>query len=417
MAKRAPVSKKEKLLTFRYQASTVEGKAVKGTLKAESEIAAQRLIIDKGYNPINVEIAPSMFALEEALPSLFKIKPQDVIIFSRQLSTLLKSGISLLPALEILQGQVSTSRAFKKILTSVINDIGAGHSFSEAISKHPLAFGDIYFKTIAVGEQTGNMETVLNRMAEYLEKQNVMSKKIGKALTYPSMVLVVGVVVIVVLMTSVMPQLLGMFTAMKVELPLPTKILIAAPGFFTGGSQLYLLIALSFSAALILYLVKQPSGRRLLDQLRLHAPLIGPVTHMGELARLSRIISISVSAGVNLQEIMELVPHSTNNTVFQHALKQVNEGFLLGEGLAAPMQRIPLFPPLLVQMVAVGEESNTLDFTMGVVADFYETATEEKIEALVGMIGPLSTIGIALMVGFIAIAVIMPIYQLTGAFD
>jgi len=415
MAKALDISTKGKVISYRYVAATTQGKVVKGTIKATNEVTAERLLIGQGYNPIRLEVAPSMFSLEEALPTLFKVKPRDVIVFSRQLATLIRSGISLLPALEILQGQVATSRAFRKTLGSIVDDIRGGGAFSQAIAKHPKAFSDIYCRTIAVGEQSGNLETVLNRMADYLEKQGAIAKKIGGALTYPMMVLGVGVVVVAILMTVVMPQLLGMFTAMNVELPLPTRILIAITNVLTGY-PIYFLVAGALMVAIALWLVKQPSGRRLLDRVRLTAPIIGPPTLMGELARFSRTTSVLISAGLNLQEIMELMPQSSNNKVIQDALNQVNEGLLLGGGLSEPMSRIDIFPPLLVQMVVVGEQTNTLDFTLGVVADFYETSAEENPRAMVGMIGPLSTIGIALLVGFIALSVIMPMYTLTGAF-
>jgi type IV pilus assembly protein PilC len=163
-------------------------------------------------------------------------------------------------------------------------------------------------------------------------------------------------------------------------------------------------------------MVKQPTGRRLLDKVRLSAPILGPPALMSELGRFARTISVLVGTGLTLQEIMEMLPHSTTNRVFRDALDHINERLVLGEGLAAPMSQQSLFPPLLVQMVAVGEESNTLDFTMGVVADFYEASAEEKIDVMVGLIGPVSTIGIALLVGFIAMSVIMPMYTLTGSF-
>jgi len=415
MARTIEAPKKQKELTYRYVASTRQGELVKGNIKAPTEIAAERLLIDKGYIPEHVELAPSMFSLEEALPSLFQVKPRDVVVFSRQLATLLRSGISLLPALEILQGQVGSSRAFNSILGSVLNEIRAGGSFSQAISKHPKAFNEIYCRTIAVGEETGNMEAVLNRMADYLDKQSQLAQKVKKALTYPMLVIGVGVVVIVLLITMVMPKLLDMFLTMNVELPLPTRILIAITELFTTHT-LYIVIAGAFLVALALWLVKQPTGRRLLDRVRLSMPIIGPPALMSELGRFARSLSVLVSAGLKLQEIMELLPQSTTNKVFQDALHHVHERLFLGEGLADPMSRLDIFPPLMVQMVAVGEESNSLDFTMGVVADFYETAAEEKTAAMVGMIGPFSTIGIALLVGFIALSVIMPMYTLTGAF-
>ncbi len=409
----APPKSKE-LISYRYTATTPQGKLVKGTIKAANEVEAERLIIGEGFHPVTVEVVPSMFSLEEAFPTLFKIKPRDVIIFSRQLSTLLRSGISLLPALEILQGQVASSRAFKKILGSITNDIRSGGSFTQSIAKHPTAFDEIYCRTIIVGEQTGNMEMVLNRMADYLEKQGEIAKKVGKALAYPMMVMGVGLVVAIILMTVVMPQLMGMFTSMGVELPLPTRILIATSNFLTAY-PLYLLMAGVVLVATVLWLVKQPTGRRLLDRVKLSAPLIGAPALMGELGRFSRTMSVLIGTGLDLQEIMELMPQSSNNRVIRDALNQVKNGLLLGEGLSEPMSRIDIFPPLLVQMVAVGEESNTLDFTMGVVADFYEATAAEKTSAMVGMIGPVSTVGIALVVGFIAISVIMPMYTLTGA--
>lgn len=407
--------KGRKLISYRYEALTSQGKLVKGTIKAANEVAAERLLIGQGYRPVNVEIVPSMFSLEEALPSLFKVKPRDVILFSRQLATLLRSGISLLPALEILAGQVTTSRAFRKILESMVDDLRSGGSFSQVIAKHPKTFSEIYCRTLTVGERTGNLETVLHQMADYQEKQGAIAKKIGGALTYPLMVLVVGLVVGVILMTVVMPKLLGMFTAMNVALPLPTRILIGTTHILTTY-PLYFLIAGSVLVAAVLWLVKQPTGRRLLDRARLTAPIIGTPILLGELARFSRTMSMLIKAGLNLQEIVEMLPQSSNNRVIRDALSQVREGLILGEGLSEPMSRIDIFPPLLVQMVAVGEASNTLDFTLGVVADFYETTAEEKLSAMTGLIGPLSTIFIAIFVGFIALSVIMPMYTITGSF-
>ncbi len=415
MASTVEAPKQQKELTYRYIATTRQGTLVKGNIKAPSEIAAERLLVAKGYIPEHVEIAPSMFSLEEAFPTLFRVKPRDVVVFSRQLATLLRSGISLLPSLEILQGQVASSRAFKSTLGSVINDIRSGGSFSQAVSKYPKAFDEIYSRTIAVGEESGNLEMVLERMADYMEKRSAMAQRVKKALTYPALVMGVGVIVVIILITVVMPQLLGMFASMNVELPLPTRILIAVTEIF-ANYMLYIVIAVAALGALLVWMTKQPTGKRILDRIRLSMPIIGPPALMSELGRFARTLSVMVSSGLKLQETMEMLPQATTNMVFRDALSKVHERLLLGEGLADPMTHISLFPPLMVQMVAVGEESNTLDFTMGVVADFFETAAEEKTTAMVGMIGPLSTIGIALLVGFIALSVLMPMYTLTGAF-
>ncbi len=416
MARTVQAPKGTKDITYRYTASTRQGNLVKGNIKATSEIAAERLIIAKGYIPEHVEIAPSMFSLEEAFPTFFKLKPRDIIVFSRQLATLLRSGISLLPSLEILQGQVASSRAFRSVLAGIVNDLRSGGSFSQAVKKNPKAFSEIYCRTIAVGEETGNLDTTLNQMADFMERHQAMSQRVKKALSYPLIVMGVGIVVVIMLITVVMPQLLGMFTALNVELPLPTRILIAITEAFQNYT-LYIVIGGALLLAVALWMTKQPAGKRVLDRLRLNMPIIGPPALMSELGRFARTLSVMIGAGLKLQETMEMLPQATTNMLFRDSLHKVNERLLLGEGLAEPMSRVSLFPPLLVQMVAVGEESNTLEFTMGVVADFYETAAEEKTAAMVGMIGPISTIGIALMVGFIAMSVLMPMYTLTGAFD
>lgn len=400
---------------FRYEALTSQGRIVKGTIKAGGEIEAERMLIEMGHRPVHVELVPSMFSLEEALPEFFGVKPRDVIVFSRQLATLLKSGISLLPALDVLSGQATSGRAFKKVLESVIVDLRAGSSFTQALSKHPKVFTDIYCRTLAVGEQSGNLETVLHRMADYMEKQGAIAKKIGGALSYPLMVLGVGLVVGIILMTVVMPKLLTLFTQMNVALPLPTRILIGLTNFMSTNA-LYVFIVLAVLILSFTWMMKQPRGRRVLDRVKLSLPLLGQPTLLSELARFCRSASVLIGAGLSLQEIMEVVPQTSGNTFVRKALNDLKDRLLLGEGLSEPMSRIEIFPPLLVQMVAVGEESNTLDFTFGVVADFYETTAEEKTAAMTGMIAPLSTVVIALFVGFIAISVLMPMYSITGSF-
>ncbi len=415
MAQTVNTAEKKNLINYRYEATTSQGKTVKGTIKATTEIEVERTLVTQGYTPVNVEVVPSMWSLEEALPSLFHVKPKDVIIFSRQLATLLRSGVSLLPALEILQGQVSTGRSFAKILESMINDLRAGSSFSQAVAKSNKAFSEVYARTIAVGERTGNLELTLNSMADFMEKQGEITRKAGKALTYPMIILSVGLVVGVVLIVAVMPRMIGLFLQLGVELPLPTRILIGITNAITHYPLVFLVVG-SVLAAVIIWLVKQPTGRRILDRLKLTAPLIGPPMLMNELARFSRTMSVLITAGLSLQEIMELMPQSTDNRYLRDALNRVNEGLILGEGLSDPMSRVELFPSLLLQMVIVGEESNTLDFTMGVVADFYEVTADDKMTSLISAIGPLSTIFIAGFVGFIAISVLMPMYSITQAF-
>ncbi len=416
MAKSARTPEKEETVVYRYVALDSSGKQKKGTIKAANEAAGERLLRAKGYQPVSIEISPTRVSLEALFPSLFAIKDREVITFSRQLATLLEAGIDLLNALQSLAEQKGSSRAFRKVLNDIIRDLRTGSFFSQALTRHPRVFSEIYCRTIAVGERTGSLEVVLKQMADYLEKASMLSKKVTKALSYPAGILLLAIIVIIILFTTALPPLIDMFTSLQATLPLPTRILIAVTDFFSAY-KLYVFGTLGVVVVVGFWYIKQPSGRKRIDRMILRAPLFGPPVHMGEMARFSRTMSILVAAGLPLQEIVEILPQTTKNTAVREALGQVRQQMLLGEGLSAPMSRSDLFPSLLTQMVTVGEESNSLDSTMAVVADFYDTTASERFSSLVSMIQPITIIGIALFVGFIAISILMPMYTITGSFS
>lgn len=406
---------KAKPLTFRYTAMAAGGRTAKGTVKAPSEVAAQNLLVEQGYTPITLEPVASQWSLEGALPSMFGIKPSDIIQFSNQLATLLESGLTLLPALQLLESQAVASAAFGRVIRSIAQDLGTGRSFAQAIGRHPSAFSDIYVRTIAVGERTGHMEAVLRQMAEYMEKQAAFSKKVGKALTYPAIVFSVGIVATIVILTVALPPMTNMFVAMELDLPAPTRILMASSNFLTSYYT-YILAVMAAVTALFVWNVRRPAGRRLMDQIKLSAPLIGVPIRMSELARICRTMAVLLSAGLALQEVIELLPQTTTNSVVKNALADVKSGLFLGQGLTYPMSMNPLFPPLMLQMVRVGEESNNLEKNLFVLAVFYETTADERTAAMLSMIAPLSTMILAGLVGFIAMSVMMPMYSMTGNF-
>lgn len=415
MAKPLGVPSLAKPLSFRYVGVDEQGQEMRGRVKALTEVEARRLLSERGVQAMTVEVAPSPFAVEQLLPSLFRVKPRELVVFSRQLATLLQSGLSLLPALELLQSHKATGRELRRVLGAITYDLRSGYFLSQAAAKHPQVFSDIYVRTIAVGERTGRLETVLRQMADYYEKQGAVAKKLTGALTYPAIVMVFGVLVVIILTQVALPPLVNMFQAMNVNLPLPTRILIALTQF-TNAYRLPMLAGFLVLVAGAAWFLRQPAGQQFWDRARLTIPILGPPTLMAELARFSRTVSILVAAGLPLQDIMTTMPQTTSNRVIRRSLGRIQEGLMLGQGLSGPMAAEPLFPPLLVQMVAVGEESNSLDFTLGVVADFYETAAEEKMAALVGFIQPAVTLAMALVTGFIALSVIMPMYTITGAF-
>lgn len=414
MATFAQVSAPGKNVTYRYVALNSQDKLVKGTIKAASEPLAGHLLAEKGLRPVSLELQASMLSPEQMLPSLFHVKPQEVNSFSRQLAILIDAGITLLPAIESIQ-QLS-SRAFKRVLTAVINDLRTGISFSEALSRHPKVFNEVYCKTLAAAERTGGLGTILRQMADYQKKQSVTKKKVSRALVYPAIILILGTIVGAVLITTALPPLVDLFVNMEVSLPLPTRILIGVHSIITDY-KLYLLGAVVLLIVSGIWLIKQPAARQRLDRLLLRIPLIGPPTHSSEIARFTRTTSVLLSAGLPLHEVIGSVSQTSGNRAMRRSLSRLNEELIQGDGISGPMSRDNIFPPLLYQMVMVGEESNTLASTLGLISDFYESNAEEQMNTLTGVIQPASTIFIALMVGFLALSVLMPMYSITGAFD
>ncbi|RLC95378.1 MAG: hypothetical protein DRI39_00305 [Chloroflexi bacterium] len=409
------LSQSAKGATYRYVALNRDNRLVKGSIKATSEAIAGHLLTQNGLKPVSLEVVPSRFALEQALPSLFGVKREEIPAFSRQLATLLESGITITEALELIHHQVG-SRAFKKVLVTIIEDLRSGVSFSTALARHPMVFDEIYCKTVAMAEQTGRLEVILKQMADYHEKQREARKKVSGALTYPAILIGMGVVVAAVLLTTALPSLVGMFEQMNVDLPLPTKVLMGMNSIVHNHGK-YIGLALAVLVVPVAVAARRPEGRAYLDRMLLRAPVIGAPIHSSEIARFSRTTSVLLSAGLPLQEIMEMIPMSVSNQAIRRSLARVEEDLVRGEGLSRPMSRDDLFPPLLVQMTMVGEESNTLDSSLAVAADFYEADASDKINAMVKVIAPAATIVVALLVGFMAMAVIMPMYSITGAFD
>ena len=402
-------------MNYQYVAYTNDWKIVKGTIDVASEKAAEQALIKQGYQPITLKPLSSMPAIEELFPSLFTVKPKEIIMFSRQLATLLEAGISLVPGLQMLQEQIS-NKLFKKTVTTILDNIRAGSPFSDALTKHAKTFGEVYCKLVGVGEQTGNLEVSLRQAANYIEKENIAKKKIKRALTYPIIVLAVALIVMAVLVVFVLPSMMTMFTSMDAELPLTTKLLIGMMGFI-DAYKLHLLVGLGVVIFVGIIFFRQPPVRYQLDRLMLTVPLIGPVNLMNEMSRFSQTIALLIHAGLPLPDIIDMTRQTSGNRVMQNALVHVQRDLVQGEGLSGPMSKHKIFPRLLVQMVMVGEESGNLESTLNLVATSYESEADDRLSGLIALIEPAMTVGLALMVAFIALSVISPMYSILGTFD
>ena len=399
-------------MKFRYIAYT-EDKVVRGGMEVTSAVQAEEALAQQGYRVLSLKPAWGGLSLEKAFPSLFVPRQGEVIGFTRQLATLLECGIGLLPALRTLQGQTK-SGAFKRVLATILEDLSRGESFSAALAKHPQVFDLLYTRMVMVGEKAGQLESTLKQVASYMERQVQARKKIVRAMTYPTLVLVVAIGVLTILLTFALPPLLEVFKSFGAKLPLTTRILLFVSGAVLSHG-LQMLVVAGALVLLALWFLGRPTGRRLKDRFLLRVPVLGPVVLAGEVARFSRMVPLLLRAGVTTTDSIELAAGASSNQVIKQALGQVQQDLLRGQGLSGPLSRSGVFPPLLVQMVVVGEETATLENSLSHVADFYETQVDEKVTAMITFLEPAMTLAVAGVVAFIAFSMITPMYSILGS--
>jgi type IV pilus assembly protein PilC len=397
-------------MAFRYIAYTPQGKQVQGSLEAASERAAEDILWKQQYTIVSLRELQ-----ESAAGSLFqqRVSTRELVVFSRQLATLIESGIPIVRALQLLQEQM-TNKRMRQILGEVVADVQQGRLFSEALMKHKGVFPTLYGRLIEVGEHAGNLEMVLRQMAIYMEKEEALIRKVRGAMTYPTVVTVIAIGVAILMLIFALPPLMTLFTNFDAELPLPTRILLALTDFFSTYKY-YVLGGIAGAVGGGVLFFRSDMGRPVFDRLVLRIPLIGQIIVQGAVARMCRSMSTLLRAGISVPEILEMIIRSQSNGVLRKAMEQVHTELLQGQGLAGPLGQQKVFPGMLVQMVRVGEETGSLDSNLETLAVFYEDEVDRAVTALTSALEPALTIVIGVMVGFVAIAVIMPMYSLMGA--
>jgi type IV pilus assembly protein PilC len=399
-------------MDFAYTAFTEDKRLVKGKVSAISEEAAAELLGYGGYRVVNLKATISLFNKEKLLAQFTRIKPAEIVMFSRQLALLLESGTDIVTSLDLLQNQIS-SQTLRNIVTEVASDIRGGSSMSAAMSKHPQAFSQIYHRAIAAGEQGGNLEVVLRQMADYIEKGVITQKQIKGALTYPAIVVVVAIIVVAILVTKVFPTFAGLYSQFGVELPLATRVLIAITNW-TNQYGLFLLLGIVIAVAAIYIYIRTPDGKYRWDTLMLRMPVFGRIIHLSELSRCCRTMAMLVKIGLPLPEVMAMAIHTSNNKFVVDNLTGVQQDLIRGQGLSQPMARREFFLPLMTQMVKVGEETGNLETSLTTVANDFEVESADKTKAAVGLIQPIVTIFIGLVIGFVVLAMFSALYSLYG---
>ena len=396
-------------MEFKYVATTNDGNEIKGVITAESESNAEQLLWDYGLTIINLKRSFKLPALHEAIPSVFGVKPRDIIQFSRNMASLLEAGIPIFRALTI-QSRFG-KQAFREVLKEIITDLEKGSRFSEACAKYPTVFPTFYVYLLRTGEETGNLAEVLNDTANHMEKDQATASKVKSSLIYPTFVLLLAVGAIVVMMTFVVPALTSLFSEFGSDLPAMTRGMIAISNFFEANFLYMITIAAILTVAGYFY-VRTERGRRRKDEVILRIPMIGQAVLKGGVARFCRNMSMLVTAGVSLFDSLQLTSDTTENALISEAVNSIYAKVGDGQLFSQAVSSEPLFPPLMGEMIAIGEETGSLGEQLIKVSGFYEEEADRAISRVTGMLTPALTIGVGIIIGLVAVTIFGSIYSM-----
>lgn len=390
---------------FVYEGTDKKGKRVKGKLLAASEAAVRADLRKQGVVARRVRKESQLFKSGK------KITTEDIALFARQLATMLEAGIPMVQAFEIV-GNGHDKPAMQKLILAIKADVESGTSLHEALAKHPLYFDDLFVNLVEAGEHAGALETLLDKIATYKEKTEALKKKIKKALFYPAAVLAVAVIVTVILLIFVIPQFESLFKDFGADLPAFTQIVINLSQFVQDKGWLLAIIVGGAGYAFFYFKKRSRKMREFIDRSLLKAPVIGPIMVKASIARYARTLSTMFAAGVPLVEALTSVAGATGNIVYETATLKIRDEVATGQRLQRCMENTGLFPNMVVQMIAVGEESGSLDQMSGKVADFYEADVDAAVDAMSSLLEPLIMAILGVLVGGLVIAMYLPIFKL-----
>ncbi len=391
---------------FVWEGTDRKGNKIKGKSMAADEAAVRADLRRKGVVPKRIK---------KQSAGLFKgsarITPGDISIFSRQLATMLAAGIPLVQAFEIV-GAGHENASMQKLIMAIKADVEGGSALAEALAKQPLYFDDLFVNLVEAGEQAGALETLLDKVATYKEKTEAIKKKVKKALTYPMAVLAVAFIVTIILLIFVIPAFEDLFKGFGADLPAFTRMIIDLSQFVRTQGWILALLAGAAVYSFIYFKKRSRPMRHFLDRLILKSPIIGPIMQKAAIARYARTLSTMFSAGVPLVEALESVAGATGNIVYEVGVLQMRDEVATGQRLQQSMENTDLFPNMVIQMIAVGEESGSLDDMSAKVADFYEEDVDNAVDNLSSLLEPLIMAILGILVGGLVVAMYLPIFKL-----
>ena len=397
--------------TYAYRVRDRQGKLLGGTLEADNEQAVVAKLRQLGYAPVSIQAEKGAgLKAEVRLPGSGRVKLKDLAVFSRQFATMINSGLSLLRALTIL-GEQTANKRLAQIIALVRAEVEKGVSLSAAMAKHPKVFNRLYVSMVRAGEIGGFLDQVLVQVAETFEKEVALRGKIKSAMTYPVVVFVMVLGIVAAMLVFIVPTFESLYESLGGKLPLPTQLLINASNVVR---RLFLLVILA--VGLLLFGFRRwkatQRGRYLVDAFKLKVKVFGPLFHKSALSRFSRTLSTLIRSGVPILQALEIVRETVNNAVISRAVQDVQESVREGESLALPLAKHATFPSMVVQMMAVGEETGALEVMLAKVADFYDQEVEAAVASLTSLIEPILIAVMGAAVGGMVIALYMPLFNI-----
>jgi len=396
---------------YKWEGRSRDGTVKKGTIEAPDEALVSAQLRAQKIMP--TKIKKSAGSVEIKIPGFKpKVKTKDLVVFTRQFATMIDAGLPLVQCLDILSSQ-QENPTFKEILIKVKEDVEAGNTFADSLAKHPKVFDRLFVNLVNAGEVGGILDTILNRLAAYIEKAMNLRKKVKGAMVYPATVMAVAIIVIAIILIFVIPVFTQMFGGMGKALPAPTLFVIALSDFV---KKYFLLIIIVFIAtiAVLKRIYRTENGQLLFDKIFLRLPIIGPLIRKVAVAKFTRTLGTLISSGVPILEGLDVVAKTAGNRVVELAIGKTRESISEGRTIAEPLKETSVFPPMVVQMISVGEATGALDQMLSKIADFYDTEVDEAVGALTSAIEPLLMIFLGGAIGGIVIAMYMPVFTMAG---
>jgi type IV pilus assembly protein PilC len=398
------------MLTFNYVAKDASGKTLRGTAQASDRTAVLAQLRSKNLTPVALTEAAPKNASAFSLSFGAKVPLVEVVIFARQLATMIDAGIPILQSLEILSEQTDNKK-LREVLKDVAKRVAAGTSINKAIGQHPRVFSDFFIHLIKAGEESGNLDEILDRVAIYLEKSDKLARKVKSAMIYPAVVMTMAISITALMLIKVIPVFADMYSGFKIELPLPTRVLMA----MSDGLRANILYILGAGVAAFFafrMFAKSEAGALTLDRLKLRLPVFGPLIRKVAVSKFTRTLATLLKSGVPILRAIEIVAKTSGNRLLEKVITSSGKAVREGRKLSEPLLESKVFPPMVIRMIAVGETSGELEKMLTKISEFYDDQVDVAVAGLTSLIEPLVIAFLGIVIGGIVISMFMPMFQM-----